>query len=121
MATRAGLCEYPAKGVAKVTWSGLLDAGNDVGDGQDFTRWGSVTIQVKGTFDTSASVSIQGSNDGGTTWHTLNDDRGEGNAMTFTAGDTRKLNEIPQLIRPNVTAGSGGSNLVVIAVARGER
>lgn len=116
MATRNATVEWIGKRTAKITWTGLLDAGTDAGDGQDVSRFSQVNIQVKGTFDTAASLSIEGSADAGSTYNILNDSRGEGNPMTFTGTDTRKLNELPNLIRPRVTAGSGGSNLTVIAI-----
>jgi hypothetical protein len=107
-----------SKGCFRVTWSGLgvassADSGSTV---IVPSAYDSVSIQVIGTF-AGATITIEGSNNGGTTWATLNDSRGEGNAMTFTSADLRKLNEVPQMIRPTITSGSA-SNLSVIAIIR---
>lgn len=107
-----------SKGAYKVTWSGIgATSSDDAGAALVIPAgYAAVTIQVIGTFANS-TLTIQGSNDGGTTYATLNDDRGEGNAMTFTAADVKQLNEIPQQIRPLLSSGSG-SSLSVIAVVR---
>ena len=113
----AALC----KGAYRVTWSGLGVASSaDSGAGVIVPgRYDSIQIQVLGTF-AGATITIEGSNDGGTTWATLNDSRGEGNAMTFTAADLRKLNETPNQIRPTISAGSA-SNLSVVAILRASK
>lgn len=115
MAVRAALVTYPQRGVVKVEWSGLLNG--DTGAPEDLSRYPDKTMQLKGTFGAGGSVNIEGSNDGGSTYHILNDTRGEGNALTLTAADTRMVLENPAAIRPNVTAGDGTTNLSVIIVA----
>jgi hypothetical protein len=115
MAVRSASVVWVGKRKAKVTWSGLLNG--DTGNGQDLSRFRDVVYQVTGTLGAGGSVSIEGSNDAGTTYHILNDSRGETNAMTFTALDTRRVNERPLLSRPNVTAGDGTTNFTVTAVA----
>ena len=111
MATRNALITYPQRGVIKVEWTGLLNG--DQGDYQSLGNYPDKTISVRGTFGAGGSVSIQGTNDGGTTSDTINDSRGEGNALTFTAQDMRTILENPQAIRPNVTAGDGTTSLTV--------
>jgi hypothetical protein len=69
------------------------------------------TVQVLGTF-TTAQIVIEGSNNTATgPYHTLNDSRGEGNALAFTAADTRVILENPKFVRWRFTSGtiSGGS------------
>ena len=76
------------------------------------------TVQVLGTFGAAGSINIEGSNDGGTTWGILNDSRGKGNPLTFTAAaPPAVINENPELIRANVTAGDGTTALTVIIVS----
>lgn len=106
------------KGAYKVVWSGVGATSSDDAGAACLipSGYATVTIQVLGTFANS-TLTIQGSNDSGTTYATLNDNRGEGNAMTFTSADLRQLNEIPQQIRPLLSSGSGTS-LTVIAVIR---
>lgn len=81
------------------------------------SRLSDKTVQVLGVFGAAGSLNIEGSNDGGTTWAILNDSRGEGNPLTFTGADIRNINENPDLIRANVTAGDGTTNLSVIIIA----
>lgn len=115
MATQNPLATYPGKGVVNVTWSSL--ANGDDGRAEDLTRFPDKTVQVKGTFGAGGTIILEGSNDGGTTYHTLNDSRGEGNALSFTAADMRIILENASLIRPRVTAGDGTTSLTVIILA----
>ena len=85
------------------------------------SRLADKTVQVLGTFGVGGSINIEGSNDGGTTWHILNDSRGEGNPITLTAANTVVINENPDLIRANVTAGDGTTALTVIIVSSAGR
>ncbi|MER9936141.1 hypothetical protein [Mesorhizobium sp. M0088] len=75
------------------------------------------TVQVLGTFGTGGSVTIQGSNDNGTTWATLTDPLG--NALTFTAAGMKPVGMLPYQIRPSVTAGDGTTAITVWLHARG--
>lgn len=115
MAVRNGLVTNVGRGVIKIQWTGLLNG--DQGRSEDLTRFPNRTVQLTGTLGAGGSVNVEGSNDGGTTYHILNDSRGEGNALTLTALDTRKILENPGLIRPNVTAGDGTTNLILTIVA----
>ena len=74
------------------------------------------TVQVLGTFGTGGSISIEGSNDG-TNWVVLSDPLG--NALTFTAAGLKQITEMPDMIRPHVTAGDGTTSLSVYLAARG--
>jgi hypothetical protein len=113
VAIRQNLSTNIRKKTIQTTWSGLLNL--DTGNPETFNRYtGRVVVQVLGTFGVGGSVSIEGSSDGGTTWVTIFDNRGTGSALTFTANGMRSLNEVPNLIRPNVTAGDGTTNLKVI-------
>lgn len=114
MAVRNASVTWTSKHTAKVVWSGLLNG--DTGDGQNLSRFNDVTYQLTGTLGAGGSINVEGSNDGGSTYHVLNDSRGEGNALTMTALDVRRGNEYPALTRPNVTAGDGTTNLTLTAV-----
>lgn len=116
MAVRDGLHVWIAKGVLKSTWSGLLNG--DTGAPLYASALPDRTIQVKGTFGAGGSLTMEGSNDDGTTYHAVNDSRGEGNALTFTAADMRMASENPEALRPNVTAGDGTTSLVVIMISK---
>lgn len=114
MATVFGVSQWVSDRVVKITWGPL--ANGDVGAGESLSGFDNVTFQVKGTFGAGGSINMEGSNDSGTTYHILNDTRGEGNALTLTAADTRRINERPQQLRPNVTAGDGTTALTVVAI-----
>lgn len=117
MATRALSGVWAGKGVHKTTWTGLLNA--DQGAAQSNHNFNDKTVQISGTLGVGGTVSIEGSNDG-STWHILNDSRGEGNALTFTTLDTRTILENPLFIRPNVTAGDGSTALTVVITESGQ-
>lgn len=113
MATRQGTGVWTGKRTHKWTVSGLLNG--DQSSSHSGSRLSDKTVQVLGTFGAGGSVNIEGSNDGGTTWAILNDTRGETTGvLTFTGADIRTINEVPELIRANVTAGDGTTNLTVI-------
>jgi hypothetical protein len=77
------------------------------------------SIQVLGTFGASGNCRIEGSNDAGTTWATLNDP--QGNVLDFGAAKIEQLLESPNMIRPNITAGDGTTNLTVVLISSGNR
>jgi len=82
-----------------------------------FADYREISVQVLGTFGTGGSVSLQGSNDGGTTWANLLDPAG--NALTFTAAGIKTLGVVAERIRPSVTAGDGTTELDVMLFMRG--
>lgn len=120
MATIAATGQWIGKGVHK--WTATPLANGDQSTALTAPNLPDKTVQVTGTFGVGGSVQIEGSNDGGTTWHILNDTRGETTgAMTFTAADTRQLLENPERIRANVTAGDGTTALTVRIVSSSSR
>lgn len=99
--------------VVVVTWTGLLNG--DTGApfaGIDFDL---ASVQIKGTFGVGGSINYEGSNDGGTTYGILGNQAGS--AITKTAAAVEG-NVVARalLMRPNVTAGDGSTNLTMIAV-----
>lgn len=76
------------------------------------------TIQITGTFGAGGSLSFKGSNDGGTTWVTMTDPLG--NALTFTSAGLKQITEMPEKVRPEVTAGDGTTSLNVYLFMRGD-
>lgn len=100
----------------RVKWTPLTTTNAD-GEKVGMADYQDRTIQVLGTFGTGGSVTIQGSNDDGTTWATLTDPLG--NNLTFTAAGMKQITELPQYIRPNVTAGDGNTSLSVFLHMRG--
>lgn len=118
MATIAAAFVASAKNALRASWT--LANGDD-GIVLDAINWPDKTVTVRGTFGAGGTVVIEGTDAGGVTYTTLNDSRGEGNALTFTAADTRTILENPGKIRPRVTAGDGTTALTVVIECRGSR
>lgn len=98
-----------------VKWEGLTNG--DTGSGVRVANWQDRSIQALGTFDTS-TLTIQGSNDGGTTWATLRDP--SGTALTFDAAGLKQVLEICDLIRPSC-AGGASTDIDVYMMCRSDR
>lgn len=114
MATVPGSFTMPAFGVVRAIWT--LANGDD-GTPLDAIGWPDKTVSVRGTFGAAGSVTIEGGDAVSPTYSALNDSRGEGNALTFTAADTRTILENPGKIRPRVTAGDGTTAITVVIEA----
>jgi hypothetical protein len=110
MATKAAHSNPIAKGAWKITWEGIGNA--DVGAAQGVSRLYTKSVQVLGTFG-GATVVLQGSNDGGTTWAGLTYDGT--NAISFTAAGLKQVWEHVEMIRPSSSGGTG-SDIDVIVV-----
>jgi len=125
MATVSGTGVWLARGVYKHTW--VLSGVSSVGRPATLASLPDKVVSVRGTFGAAGvSLSILGSNASGpatgalatSTAFVLNDSRGEGNALAFTAVDGRQVNENPNLIFPKITLGSGTTALTVEVVAQ---
>lgn len=93
-----------------VTWSALT-AANAAGTAIEMPGSSDRSVQIDGTFD-SATVVLQGSNDG-STWFTLTDP--QGNAISKTSAALEMISELTRYIRPS-TSGGGGSQSVNVRV-----
>lgn len=91
-----------------VTWLAMADT-ND-GAGVDAAKYGEMAVQAIGD---ATSITMQGSNDGGTTWSAL----GAGVSLVIAAGKTpvTRIAEHPGLIRPLAV---GGTSTKVILIGR---
>lgn len=107
--------KWIGKRTHKATWANL--ANGDSGSAYGAAKLQDKTVQILGTFGAGGTVVIEGSNDGGATWATLNDSRGEGNALSFTSANIVTILENTELIRPRVTTGDGTTNLTVVIVS----
>lgn len=85
-------------------WEGFAASG-DVGTSVDMQAYPDRSVQVLGSFGAGGEITIQGSNDGGTTWATLTDP--QGNALVFTAAKIEAITEMVHKIRPVASAGTG--------------
>jgi len=109
----------------RVSWTAMANGDSGVSPaGAPGLGWVSLpaysdrTIQFTGTFGAGGTVILEGSNDGGTTWATLTDPLG--NALSFTSAGMKQITELPELVRPRVTAGDGTTSLNAYLFCRGE-
>lgn len=96
----------PDSRMIRVGWVGFA-ASADVGTEVKMPAHRDRSVQVIGTFTGSLGITIEGSNDGGTTWTALTDP--QGNSIVKTAAALEAITEFVGLIRPRATAGSGGA------------
>ena len=101
-------------GVTKYTWAAM--ANGDTGKPIAMPAAADKTLQLLGTLSVGGACTIQGSNDDGTTYATLND--ADGTALVLTALAISLIRENPSTIRPNITAGDGSTSLTLIVVAK---
>jgi len=94
-----------------VKWAGL--ANGDVGQAVEMPGYIVKSFQVKGTFGSGGKVAIEGSIDPTPAWRTLNDRYGV--PAEFTEAGIKEIGEATPLIRPNVAAGDGNTDLTVYA------
>jgi hypothetical protein len=100
-------------GYFTVTWTGLLQSSSDTGAWVHVPPCVGLTAQLQGTLGTGGAITMQGSNDDGTSAGTLVDY--EGNAGVMDAiGEFSSPIPRPVLIRPSVTAGNGSTDLDVV-------
>lgn len=100
------------------SWTGLVSASSDTGEEVNVGLWSDICIQGFGTFGGSGTITVEGSNDGGTTWATLHDHTGAD--AIFTAAGIKQIAETPGAIR--VLAGGTGLDAAaahVSAAAKG--
>ncbi len=118
MATRAleKLADADDVQTRTLFWQGLTDDSNDVGAAADLKNHADRSIQLIGTLGVAGACTIEGSNDGGTTWATLNDPQGD--AMVLTALGIYQIQEYSKEVRPRITAGDSNTDLDVYLHAR---
>jgi hypothetical protein len=75
--------------------------------------WADRSFQIGGTFG-GATALIEGSNDGGSNYVTLNDPFG--NPLTTLIPILKAVTEITALIRPRLTGGDGTTSVVISAI-----
>lgn len=101
----------------RITWESLgVAAANDTGSPVFAPDHAFKEVQVIATYD-GATVTIEGSLDGGTTWATLNDV--QGNALTYTTGSRiEKVQETCAMIRPAISSVGANTDVKVILVQK---
>ena len=92
----------------------LLTA-DHTGSGASAVEYADRSVQVAGTFD-GATVIIEGSNDGGTTWAQLRDPAGT--LISFTAAGLKSIMELTGQIRPRLSVVGTAADLEINLLAR---
>lgn len=103
-------------GVVYVTWEALGNADN--GEAIAVAHLLNKSFQIIGNFG-SATIVIEGSNDGGVTWNTLHDATGAN--CSYTAAAMGTAVEQPLLLRPRTSGGTGTDLDVILVLLAGIR
>lgn len=115
MATRKVVVDYPAPGVMRATWDALTTNG-DVGQVLNAVGWADKTVHVSGTYGTSGTPLIEGSNDE-TNYDTLTAADPATIDLSFTSGtNVKAILQNPLAIRPRLSDGTGTISISVIIV-----
>lgn len=95
--------------ITKYQWLAVPNgnSGNPIGSSvmENMANYADRSVQIGGTFGSSGTVVLEGSNDGGSNYLTLND--AFGNALTFTSPGLKQITEVVERVRPRVTNGDG--------------
>ena len=83
--------------------------------GKQWLDFADRNFQVKGTLG-GASVHLQGSNDGGTTWFSLDDPQGTNIELAAAGG--KAVSEVTRLTRPLLVGGAGSSVTAILVCRR---
>ena len=116
MATIAAVLTGPTNdGIVEILWETLTTT-NRVGGGVLLAQYPDKTVQVIGNFAGSAEITIEGSNDGGTTWFELRDITGT--ALAYLAAEGDLILENPKMIRPLLASGDASADIDVYLIAK---
>ena len=97
------------------TWV-LTNVDNDGAPvGPNHADYADRAVQMFGTFG-GAAVAIQGSNDDGTTWFTVDDPQGVD--LSLSAAGGKAVSEITERMRPLLTGGAASSVTVAMTCRR---
>lgn len=114
MATVKGSGSVSNQGHVAHRWTALANGDDGAPAGGRLS--GDRSVQVDGTFGAGGTIVIEGSNDSGVTWSTLNDP--QGSPLSFTGAGLKAILEYVEQIRPRVTAGDGTTSLDADLIAR---
>lgn len=103
MSTVNGVGGNQNGGFFKYLWETMTEG--DVGNGIQVARFPDMSIMIIGSYG-GTTITIEGSNDNGTTWVTLTEADGT-TAMSYSTGNQLKaILENTELVRPQTTGGS---------------
>lgn len=118
MAVRQPSQVLSGSGFRLYKWEGLLNS--DTGAPVTIPEFADKSFQAVGTFGAGGTVTIQGSNDEGTTFGSLH--RFDATDLTLTDSEPGAPVENTLQVRPNVTAGDGATDVdvwLLVGRARG--
>lgn len=109
----------PSRNVIQFSYAAMVltDTGTPIHE--QHADYSDRTVQFTGTLGAAGALTIQGSNDGGTTYATLTDQ--SDNALVLTALKIETIMQGANLVRPQISAGDGTTSLTVIIVCRRPR
>lgn len=116
MATRKATFLRIADDAYRVTWTGLLNGDDGDPVSENYAKYADRSVQALGTFGAGGNLRVEGSNDGATTYATLNDP--SSTALDITAAKVKQVLELTGIIRPHVTAGDGTTSLTCVMFMR---
>ncbi len=119
MATRNPVVSWIDDNTVKFTYTGLLNTDDGAPIGPNHADFTDRNVSVFGTFGAGGSLAIQGSNDDGTTFQTLNDQADI--ALAISTAKNEQILQVPQYTKPIVTAGDGATNLTAVIVCHRQR
>ncbi len=101
-------------GIITYKWSSMGD--DDTGKEVISAHYSDKDLQVIGTTWDSATLVIEGSNDGGTTYRTLKPvDTNDVTTLSFTTGNpSETILSNPAIIRPKTSGGGGTTDVTVL-------
>ena len=108
-----------SQNAVRITYANMAvdDVGVDIG--KHWADFADRSVQVTGTFGGNGSVTVEVSNDGGSTYHAATDP--QGNAVTKTGAATEQIVEAGALTRPHVTIGDANTAIHVDFYLRRDR
>ena len=116
MATRTPVVAFINDNTVRFTYTGLLNTDDGSPIGANHMDFADRNVSVFGTFGAGGTLSVEGSNDSGANYHTLNDQ--SDNALAITTAKNEQILAVPELTRPRVTGGDGTTSLTVVITAR---
>lgn len=109
--TKTKLNVVPNGSAWRIQWANM--ANGDTGAPVSLTNFFDRSVQVTGTFGAGGTVVLEGTNDG-TNYSTLNNPADT--ALSLQAAAIEQVTEITEMVRPDVTAGDGTTDLTVTMV-----
>lgn len=119
MATRTPTFTRIDDNTVKFSYAGMLNTDDGSPIPPSFGDYPDRSVQVIGALGAGGTVLVEGSNDGGTTYNTLNDAFGV--ALSITALSLKQLTEVAGHTRPRVSAGDGTTSLTIAILCRRAR